>query len=149
MTAHSTPVIQFKRTRDHDLPVPARESEAAAGFDLRCLHEGVALPPGNRMLISTGWSCAIPHGWCGQIWARSGMSLTQGSMVMAGMIDSDYRGELKVLIYNGGRETLSMKRGDRIAQLVVTPCLLAETMEVPELRETARGDGGFGSTGRD
>ena len=131
-----------------DLPVPARASELAAGFDLMSDID-TWVRPGDRVLIPTGFAIDLPEGFEGQIRPRSGLALKYGITVLnaPGTIDADYRGEIQVLLINLGQKTHSIVRGDRIAQLVfsrVVPCGLEE---VAELSETERGAGGFGSTG--
>lgn len=134
-----------------DLPLPARATAHAAGFDLRAAVEGVVtVAPGDRALIPTGIAIAIPPGYEGQVRARSGLALRHGiALVNApGTIDADYRGEIGVIIVNHGAEPFSVSRGDRIAQLVIVQLPPAELELVETLEETGRGDGGFGSTGR-
>ena len=123
---------------------PTRGSEGSAGFDLYA-YEPATLWPGCRLLVSTGIACAIPAGWVGIINPRSGLAC-KGITVDAGVIDSDYRGEIKVLLVHHEGSAYSINMGDRIAQMVVVP-YLAESEVVDELPDTDRGDGGFGSTG--
>lgn len=132
-----------------DLPLPRYETDGAAGMDLRAA-EPVHLAPGERTAVSTGFRVAIPPGFEGQVRARSSLALKRGLIVpnAPGTIDSDYRGELKVLLANVSRAAVRLERGERIAQLVVAPVVQAEVLEVQDLDETARGQGGFGSTGR-
>lgn len=126
--------------------MPTRGSEGAAGFDLYSL-EIRTLQPGERAAIETGMACAIPPNWCGQIWPRSGLAVKQGVDRLAGLIDEDYRGEIKVALINEGSEPVEIRLGDRIGQLVVVPYMADATL-VDELPGTVRGDGGFGSTGK-
>ncbi len=132
-----------------DLPLPRYETQGAAGMDLRAA-EPVNLAPGERTAVSTGFRIAIEPGFEGQVRARSSLALKRGLIVpnAPGTIDSDYRGELKVLLANVGRAAVRLERGERIAQLVVAPVVQAQVLEVLDLDETARGQGGFGSTGR-
>lgn len=135
-----------------DLPLPAYETSGAAGMDLMAAvpaGEDVVLTPGERRLIPTGLSIAVPPGFEAQIRPRSGLALRHGiSIVNApGTVDSDYRGEVSILLINLGHEPFSIKRGERIAQMVVAPFAQAEWQVVAELDDTARGAGGYGSTG--
>lgn len=140
----------FVKNRCTDLDLPARASERAAGFDLRAaVDEPLVLAPGERALVPTGISIAIPPGYEGQIRPRSGLAVRHGiSLVNApGTIDADYRGEVQVIAINLGAESFTIARGDRIAQLVIGPVLEVALESVDELEETMRGSGGFGSTG--
>jgi dUTP pyrophosphatase len=133
-----------------DAPPPAYQSEGAAGMDLPAAVEAdVVIGPGKRALVGTGWSFAIPVGFEGQVRPRSGLALRHGITVLntPGTIDSDYRGEVKVVLANFGDEDFVVRRGDRIAQLVVAPVAKAIVRVVDALDRTARGDGGYGSTG--
>ncbi|MAE93332.1 MAG: dUTP diphosphatase [Deltaproteobacteria bacterium] len=137
---------------NEDLPLPAYASDGAAGLDLRAaVTEDTVLEPGARARISTGLRVALPPGTEGQVRPRSGLALRHGVTLpnAPGTIDSDYRGELQVLLWNAGGEPFVVKRGDRIAQLVVAPVLRAQLEVVASLESTARGDGGFGSTGQE
>ncbi|MCH2185202.1 dUTP diphosphatase [Myxococcota bacterium] len=134
-----------------DLPLPAPATAGAAGIDLCSAVEGpLELAPGERMSVPTGFAVAIPRGFEGQVRPRSGLALKQGLTVLnaPGTIDSDYRGEILVILINHGPESVQVRRGDRIAQLVVAPVSLPESVEVDALDATERGGGGFGSTGR-
>jgi dUTP pyrophosphatase len=130
------------------LALPAYATAGAAGMDVLAA-EDVALAPGARHAVATGFAVAIPPGFEIQVRPRSGLALKHGISVpnTPGTIDSDYRGELKVILINHGAEAFAIHRGDRIAQLVLAPVTLAEWDEVAELDETSRGAGGFGSTG--
>jgi dUTP pyrophosphatase len=133
-----------------DLPLPATASSGSAGFDLRAAVEGeCVLAPGERLLVPTGLALELPAGWEGQVRPRSGLALRHGiGMVNApGTIDSDYRGEVGVLLINLGSEPFTLRRGDRIAQLVIARVEPVEWEEVETLDGSARGEGGFGSTG--
>lgn len=130
------------------LELPAYATEGAAGMDVLAA-EDVTLAPGARHAVATGLAVAIPHGFEIQVRPRSGLALKHGVTVpnTPGTIDSDYRGELKVIMINHGDSAFKIRRGDRIAQLVLAPVLQATWLKVDELDETLRGEGGFGSTG--
>jgi dUTP pyrophosphatase len=133
-----------------DLPLPAYATAHSAGLDLMAAIEGeVVLAPGARQLIPTGLSIALPPGYEAQVRPRSGLALKHGITVLnsPGTIDADYRGEVKVLLINHGAENFVLKRGDRIAQLVVAPVTRIGWVAVERLDETERGAGGYGSTG--
>lgn len=134
------------------LPLPEYATPGSAGMDLFAAvpeNAPVILLPGQRQLISTGLRIAIPEGYEGQIRPRSGLALKHGiGMVNApGTLDADYRGVVQVLLINWGEAPFIVRRGDRIAQLVIAPVMRATLTEVASLDETARGEGGFGSTG--
>lgn len=132
------------------LPLPAYETAHSAGMDLAAaVSDDTPLPPGERTLVPTGLSIALPEGYEAQIRPRSGLAARHGVTVLntPGTIDADYRGEVKVILANFGTEAFVIRRGERIAQLVVAPVLRGVWEEVAELPETARGEGGFGSTG--
>lgn len=138
------------RNRCSDLPLPSRASSGAAGFDLRAaVDQPLNLAPGERATIPTGITLAIPEGFEGQVRPRSGLAARHGVTLLnaPGTIDSDYRGEVKVILINLGPEPFTVNRGDRIAQLLIAPVSRCELEEVAELQETIRGSGGFGSTG--
>lgn len=148
MTAPIT--IALKRLpHGEGLPLPAYASAGAAGMDVVAA-EAATLAPGARAAIATGFAIAIPEGFEVQVRPRSGLALKHGITCLntPGTIDSDYRGEVKVILANLGSEDFVIARGDRIAQLVPAPVQRADLDEVPHLDETARGSGGFGSTGR-
>ncbi len=135
-----------------DLPWPSYQTKGAAGVDLMAAvaaDTDVILDPGERALIPTGIAIALPQGFEAQVRPRSGLALRNGVTVLnaPGTIDADYRGELQVLLVNMGLDTVRIARGDRIAQLVVAPVVQAEFTSMSSLDVTARGDGGFGSTG--
>ena len=135
-----------------DLPLPSYETSEAAGMDLRAAvpeDAPLTLKPGARELVPTGFAMAIPPGFEAQIRPRSGLALKHGlSLVNApGTIDSDYRGEIKIILINQGDEDFEISRGMRIAQMVIAPVLQAAIEPVTSLEDTARGAGGFGSTG--
>ncbi|HUF85987.1 MAG TPA: dUTP diphosphatase [Thermohalobaculum sp.] len=147
------PLAHFDRTQ----PLPAYATEGAAGLDLRAsLHAqdraaGLKLPSLGRVLVPTGLAMAIPPGFEGQVRPRSGLAVRHGITVAngPGTIDSDYRGEVMVLLANLGAATYTVRHGERIAQLIVAPVARARLVEVDRLPGTARGEGRFGSTGRD
>lgn len=130
------------------LDLPRYATDGAAGMDVVSA-EDVAIAPGARHAVATGLALAIPHGYEIQVRPRSGLALRHGITVpnTPGTIDSDYRGELKVILINHGAEDFAIARGDRVAQLVLAPVTRASWEEVEELDDTARGSGGFGSTG--
>jgi dUTP pyrophosphatase len=134
-----------------DLPLPAYATAGSAGLDLRAaLAADLWLAPGARVVVPTGLKLAIPPGWEGQVRARSGLALAHGLALpnAPGTIDSDYRGEVGVLLANLGDRPVVLHHGDRIAQLVLCPVGRATITEVPAIDATDRGAGGFGSTGR-
>jgi len=131
------------------LPLPRYMSDGAAGMDLLAdVDAEVVLAPGERRLVPTGLTMAIPPGYEGQVRPRSGLAMRDGVTVLnaPGTIDSDYRGEVKVLLVNLGTEAVPIRRGDRIAQLVLAPVTSGVWEEVAALPTSARGSGGFGST---
>ncbi len=133
-----------------DLPLPRYMSEAAAGMDVcAAVDEPITLEPGNVKLVPTGLFLAVPEGYEVQVRPRSGLALAHGLVVVnsPGTIDSDYRGEVGVIVGNVGRRPFTITRGLRIAQLVVAPVARAEVRLVEELPDSRRGDGGFGSSG--
>ena len=136
------------RRLDPGLPLPQRARPGDAGVDLYA-SSAVALAPGERATVGTGVAVAIPEGWAGLVTPRSGLAQRHGlSIVNApGVVDSGYRGEIRVILVNHGGEPAVLARGDRIAQMVVVPVAAAELLEVPELPGSERGEGGFGSTG--
>lgn len=144
----SVPVKLKRLPHGEGLPLPAYATAGAAGMDVVSA-EDVVLAPGARHPVATGLSLGIPDGFEIQVRPRSGLALKHGITVpnTPGTIDSDYRGELKVLLINHGAEPFVIARGDRIAQLVLAPVVQAAWDEVDELDATARGAGGFGSTG--
>ncbi|HEX4439050.1 MAG TPA: dUTP diphosphatase [Thermoanaerobaculia bacterium] len=133
------------------LDLPAYATEGAAGCDLRAaVAESLTLLPGGRTLVPTGIAVAIPDGFEGQVRMRSGLAVKHGLALLngPGTIDSDYRGEIRVVLANLGSEPATISRGDRIAQLVIAPVARATFERVDTLPDTRRGGGGFGSTGR-
>jgi dUTP pyrophosphatase len=150
----STPQIAVLRLpHAAGLPLPAYETPGSAGMDLRAAvpeDEPLTLRPGARALAPTGLCMAIPLGFEVQIRPRSGLAAKHGVTCLnsPGTIDSDYRGEIKVILINLGEEDFVIRRGERIAQMIVAPVAQAAWLETDSLDETARGAGGFGSTGR-
>jgi dUTP pyrophosphatase len=148
-----TPTIPIRRLPHADgLPLPTYETGGAAGMDLRAAvadDAPLVLKPGARDMVPTGLAFAVPAGFEAQVRPRSGLAAKAGVTCLntPGTIDSDYRGEVKVILINLGPEDFIIRRGDRIAQLVIAPVVQAEWAEVDDLDETRRGAGGFGSTG--
>jgi dUTP diphosphatase len=135
-----------------DLPLPAYQSELAAGMDLTAAVSAdapITIAPGQRAIIPTGIAIALPRGIEGQIRPRSGLALRHGVTILnaPGTVDADYRGEVQVILINLGAEPFQVERGARIAQLVLSPAMQATICEAANLDETSRGVGGFGSTG--
>jgi dUTP diphosphatase len=133
-----------------DLPLPAYATRGAAGLDLLAAVDGEqVVAAGARALVPTGLRVAMPRGFEGQVRPRSGLALRHGILLpnAPGTIDSDYRGELQIIVWNTGSEPFVVKRGDRIAQLVIAPVVRATLDVVPDLDATGRGAGGFGHTG--
>lgn len=147
-SANSVPVPVRRLEHFKGLELPAYASAGAAGMDVLAA-EDVTLAPGARHAVATGLAFAIPPGFEIQVRPRSGLALKHGISIpnTPGTIDSDYRGEVRVILINHGDTPFEVRRGDRIAQLVLTPVTRASWQEVDELDETARGEGGFGSTG--
>ena len=143
--------IKIKRLNEHrDIPLPAYATEGAAGMDLRAaVKEVITLNPGEIRLVPTGLVVSVPEGYEAQIRPRSGLALQYGiGMVNApGTIDSDYRGEVGIIMINWGREPFLINRGDRIAQMLISRVCRAGIVEVDELGTTDRGEGGFGHSG--
>ena len=134
-----------------DLPLPARSTSGSAGLDMRAaIEEPLDLEPGGHASVPTGLRLAIPPGFEGQVRPRSGLARRHGVTVTnaPGTVDSDYRGEVTVLLSNLGNEPFRIERGDRVAQLVIAPVVAVSLRESEDLDETDRGHGGFGSTGR-
>ena len=147
------PTIEVVRLAHAEgLPLPAYETAHAAGMDLRAAvaeNAPLILRPGERAAVPTGLAMAIPAGLEGQVRPRSGLALRAGVTCLnaPGTIDADYRGEVNVILINLGEADFTIRRGDRIAQLVIAPATSAAWTEVATLETTARGEGGFGSTG--
>ncbi len=131
--------------------VPSLGSVGAAGADLYSAEqEDVVIAPGETKFVGVGLAAEIPQGYVGLVFARSGLACKRdlAPANKVGVIDSDYRGEIKVALFNHGKESRKVEKGERIAQMVIVPYLFAEYEEVEELSDTERGEGGFGSTGR-
>ncbi len=142
--------LTIKRLRPQAV-LPARATEQSAGLDLcACIDEELSVPAGETRVIPTGIAAALPEGTVGLVFGRSGLGIRHGLAPAnaVGVIDADYRGEILVGLRNYAKTEYIVRPGERIAQLVVTPILLPEIREADELPETARGAGGFGSTGR-
>jgi dUTP pyrophosphatase len=154
MSAAELRVFRVRGERDRDIPLPSFATEGSAGLDLRAAVESeLVIAAGERALVPTGFAFAIPRGYEGQVRPRSGLALHAGVTVAnaPGTIDADYRGEVGVVLVNLGREPFPVRRGERIAQLVIAAVerpALKEVAEVSDLGPTARGPGGFGHTGR-
>ncbi len=144
----SIPVLVKRLPHFEGLALPEYATEGAAGMDVLAA-EDVMLPPGGRHAVATGLAVAIPPGYEIQVRPRSGLALKHGITVpnTPGTIDSDYRGELKVILINHAATDFAIRRGDRIAQFVLAPVVRASWLKVDELDDTSRGEGGFGSTG--
>lgn len=145
-----TVTVKVRRVRPSELPLPSYQTEHSAGMDLLAdLPEDVALEPLERRLIPTGLALELPPGFEGQVRPRSGLALKQGLTCLnsPGTVDADYRGEVGVILINLSKERVILKRGDRIAQLVIAPVVQATLVEVEVLGDSGRGAGGFGSTG--
>ena len=142
--------IKFKKM-NKDAVAPTYSSSGAAGADLRaCLDRTVWIAPGQTVFIQTGIAAAIPEGYAGFVFARSGLSCNKGLAPAnkVGVIDSDYRGEIVVALHNHGLAPQAVSNGDRIAQMVIMPVVVCDYVQSDELPDTGRGMGGFGSTGR-
>lgn len=141
--------VKIKKLNDKAM-LPTYGSTYSAGADLyACMDETVTIQPGETVLVKTGLAMAIPEGYAGLIYARSGLATKKGLAPAnkVGVVDADYRGEVMVPLYNHSRMAVDVEHGERIAQMVITPFLTAEYMLTDELNETERGEGGFGSTG--
>jgi len=141
-------ILKIKKLNNEAI-IPKYQTKEAAGFDLHSI-EDMVIKPGERKLIGTGLAFEIEFGYEVQIRPRSGLAFKHAITVLntPGTIDSDYRGEIKVLLINHGSEAFEIKKGERIAQAVIAPVIQAEIVEVEELSDTERGSGGFGSTGK-
>ena len=149
----SSVTVKVRRVRSHPepLPLPRYESHLASGMDLRAdIDVELTLNPMERVLIPTGLALALPAGYEAQLRPRSGLALRHGLTLLnsPGTVDADYRGEIQVLLANFSLTPFTVKRGERIAQLVVSPVVKVALLEMEVLESTARGEGGFGSTGR-
>lgn len=141
--------VMFKRIGDHDLPVPAHATDGASGLDLMATRDQ-RVEPGQWAKVATGWAIGLPAGYEAQVRPRSGIAIRHGVTVLntPGTVDNDYTGEIQVILINHSDAGFNVRAGDRIAQLVVAPVMRVTSVEVDEIGETARGAGGFGSTGR-
>jgi dUTP pyrophosphatase len=145
-----TPRVQFKKLRP-DAVIPKYMTPGAAGLDLAAAIDApIEIKPGERKMIDIGLAVAIPPGFEGSVRPRSGLAIQHGITLVnsPGTVDQDFRGELRVIVINHGQEPFVIKPRERIAQMVIAPVAHADVVEVTELSETARGEGGFGSTGR-
>ena len=146
----SIPVKIIRLQDDDDLPLPSYESEGSSGMDIRAnVKEDVLLNPGEIKLIPTGFAVSVPLGYEAQIRPRSGLALKHGIGLVnsPGTIDSDYRGEVGIIMTNWGAEPFPIRRGDRIAQMIISRVYKADFVVTDNLDETSRGQGGFGHTG--
>jgi len=132
---------------NEDATLPTYGSESAAGMDLYA-SEGAMIPPGKHGVVKTGIAVAIPTGYYGRVAPRSGLAYKLGIDVLAGVIDNDYRGEIMVILHNGGNKPFIAAKGDRIAQMIITPYVALLPEPVDSLDDTERGSGGLGSTGK-
>jgi dUTP pyrophosphatase len=139
-------LIKVKRLQN-GAHLPAHATDWSAGADLRCA-EAFTLRPGERRLVPTGLAIEIPPGYYGRVAPRSGLAVRHGIDTLAGIIDSDYRGELKVALINFGDQPVSFEAGDRVAQLIIERAARCDYSWSDELSETERAEGGFGSTGK-
>ena len=143
--------VRIKKLRP-DAQLPTYGSQNAAGADLCALTEeaGLSIAPGETAMVHTGLSIELPQGYAGLVYARSGLAAKRGLAPAnkVGVIDPDYRGEIMIALHNHGNAPATVQNGERVAQLVITPYLMAEFTEADALSDTARGEGGFGSTGR-
>lgn len=141
--------VNIKKLNDNAI-IPTYATEYSAGCDLyACLDDDIVIKPGETVLIKTGLAIEVPKGYAGLIYARSGLATKKGLAPAnkVGVIDSDYTGEVMVALFNHSNEERKVEKNERVAQLVITPCLTANFNLVDELKETKRGKGGFGSTG--
>lgn len=136
----------YVKTLSDDATIPTRGSIEAAGLDLYASQDFTLLP-GNRALISTGIAMSFRKGFYVRIAPRSGLAVKNGIDVLAGVVDSDYRGEVKVALINLSKDTYVIHKGDRIAQAIMTPVEMCQVVQVYQLDDSARGEGGYGSTG--
>ncbi len=141
--------MRVRPEEDQDLLPPTYQTAGAAGLDLAAgVREPLTMPPGAIALVPTGWAVAIPEGFEGQVRPRSGLALKKGLTMVntPGTIDADYRGEIRLPMINLGPEPVTIRRGDRVAQMIISRVERASVVEVKELSDTARGANGFGST---
>ena len=145
LDSSETEQLSFKRL-DPRATLPTRGSEHAAGLDLYSI-EPVSIPPRGRVLAATGLAVDIPRGYYGRVAPRSGLAVKQGLDVLAGVIDADYRGELRCALYNTGDAPIDLPAQSKICQLIIEKIITPEAVWAEEISETDRGSGGFGSTG--
>jgi dUTP pyrophosphatase len=138
--------LQIQRT-DKEVPLPEYAHEGDAAFDLRSIEE-TSIPPGDKHIIQTGLKMVIPLGYFGNIRDRSGLAAKQAAHVLAGVVDSGYRGTVGVVMINLGKEPIEIKKGDRVAQMLIQKIETPTIVETKDLDNTTRGEGGFGSTGK-
>lgn len=139
--------MQLKIKKIHsEAKIPQYAHKGDAAFDLSSI-ENYLISPGNKILVNTGISMEIPESFFGSIRDRSGLAVKQGIHVLGGVIDSHYRGEIKIVLINLGKDNFEIKKGDRIAQMIIQSCETCEIKEVSDLSSTERGELGFGSTG--
>lgn len=148
MTERPTNPIWIKVITDDDTLIPSYQTSGSAGCDLRSTDNAV-IPSGSRLVVGTGLKLEIPSGFGAMVCARSGLSAKNGIQVLngPGIVDNDYRGEIKVILHNSGKEDFIVKKGDRIAQILFFPIFQAIFQKSSAISETNRGEGGFGSTG--
>jgi len=149
MAKETAPLLRVKK-KSEGVPLPRYETSGSSGLDIKAfIPSDLAIPPMGRVKIPTGLFLEIPEGYEAQIRPRSGLAFKSGITLLnsPGTIDSDYRGELEVILINTGSESFTVKNGDRIAQMVISPVIRVAVSEVERLSETERGSGGFGSTG--
>ena len=148
MTERPTNPIWIKVITDDDTLIPSYQTSGSAGCDLRSTDNAV-IPSGSRLVVGTGLKLEIPSGFGAMVCARSGLSAKNGIQVLngPGIVDNDYRGEIKVILHNSGKEDFIVKKGDRIAQILFFPIFQAIFQKSSAISETDRGEGGFGSTG--
>jgi len=148
MTERPTNPIWIKVITDDDTLIPSYQTSGSAGCDLRST-DNVVIPSGSRLVVGTGLKLEIPSGFGAMVCARSGLSAKNGIQVLngPGIVDNDYRGEIKVILHNSGKEDFIVKKGDRIAQILFFPIFQAIFQKSSAISETDRGEGGFGSTG--
>lgn len=140
--------IKIKIQLEADHSIPGYKTKDAAGCDLINIGETIKLYPLDRAVINTGVHIQLPEGYEAQVRGRSGLNRDYGIVVPTGTIDADYRGEIRVVVYNLSREPYTIEEGERIAQLVICPVVQADWQQVEHLDKTDRGEGGFGSTGK-
>jgi dUTP pyrophosphatase len=138
-------ILKVKKTHP-DALIPAYAHEGDAGLDLRSTDDAI-LVPGEKKILGTGLAFEIPEGHAGLIWDRSGLAVKHGIHTLAGVIDSTYRGEIRIVLVNLGKEEFHVKKGERVAQMIIQPVVQTKIEETEDISETKRGERGFGSTG--